>query len=95
MQLAAPLCSGSDAANDSADDAVVALTVHQDADIKDAAEPLVRMHDVLDNGGTVLDGGDFSGSEHPLMEHVRERLLDHAVEDIVGGGARLAAVQHT
>ena len=74
---------------------VVALTVHQDADFEDATEPLVRMHEVLDDAGAVRDGGDFSGSEHPLMEHVRERLLDHAVEDIVGGGARLAAVQHT
>lgn len=86
-------CSGSDAANDSANDAVVALTVHQEADFEDAAESLMRLHKVFDDDGAVLDGGDVGVSELPLLEDVRECTLDHGVEDIVGGVARHAAAQ--
>ncbi len=93
MQLAAPLCSGSDAANHSADNAVVALTVHQEADFEDAAKLLVRMHKVLDDDWAVLDGSDVGASELMLLEDVRECLLDHVEEDVVDLAARLAALQ--
>lgn len=67
--------------------------MHLEADIEDAAKPLVRVDKTLDDNGVMLDVGDFGASERHVLEHVRESPLDPGVEILVGGAAGLGAEQ--